>query len=321
MLYLFHGPDEYSIQQAVVALKAQLGDADLVTLNTTVLDGRRTSLAEVVAAADALPFLAEHRLVIVERLLAQVVGNKEASEQLAAYLARVPASTVLVLIEDKLDRRASITRHILQLPKEQAQVRAFAMMDQRALVDWVRQQVSQGAGRIDGAAASLLAELVGTDLRLLGQEIAKLLDYVGGMRPITRADVQALCSYTPNARVFDMVDALGQRDGQTALSLLHRLLDEGQAELYLLSMITRQFRILVSIKDLEQRRASAGDMGARLGMPPFVVNKGRQQARNFDAAHLARIYRQLVDIDTATKTGQMDPALALDLFVVDVCRR
>jgi len=320
MLYLLYGPDEYSIQQTIAELKAKMGDPEMAALNTTVLDGRRTSVAEVITAGDAVPFLAERRLVIVEGLLAQTSASKDASAQLREYLERVPESTLLVLVEKKVDGRSAVVKRIRQLPKDRAFVREFKPLDKGGLVRWVQQQVHAADGRIEGPATTLLAELVGSDLRLLGQEVDKLLAYVGGTRAIAVADVEALCSYTPEANVFHLVDALGRRDRRTALQLLHRLLDEGQAELYLLAMITRQFRILLSLKDLEQRRTPPHAISSQLGLRPFVVDKGRAQARNFSLAQLERIYHRLVEIDVASKTGQMDPALALDLFVVETCR-
>lgn len=337
MLYLLHGPDEYSIQQTIAGLKVQLGDPELAALNTTVLDGRRASVAEVITAADALPFLAARRLVIVEGLLAQWSHGRRqpdedpeadlspvesgASAQLCAYLEHMPDTTWLVLVESDIDRRTAVFKLAQKLQaQERAVVREYQALDKDGLVRWVRQRIQAAGGRIEDRAAALLAELVGNDLRLLGQETDKLLAYAGGERAITVADVEALCSYVPEANIFHLVDALGRRDRRAALRLLHRLLDEGQAALYLLTMITRQFRILLSIKDLEQRRTPANVMPSELKLHPFVVDKGRAQARNFSLAQLGRIYRRLVEIDVASKTGQMDPDLALDLFVVETCR-
>lgn len=319
MLYLLYGPNEYAIQQTIAEIGSRLGDPEMAALNTTTLDGRRTSVAEVITTSDALPFLAQRRMVVVKGLLARLGSDQAAA--LGAYLARVPDTTLLVLVEEKIDGRSAIVKLARQLQsQERAFVREFGVLDKGELVSWVQQRVQANASRIETPAAALLAELVGTDLHLLSQEVDKLLVYVGEARAITAGDVEALCSYAPESNVFHMVDALGRRDGQTALRLLHRLLDEGQAALYLLVMITRQFRILLSIKDLEGRHTPRDAMRAQLKLPPFVVDKGRAQARNFSLIQLNQLYRRLVEIDVASKTGQMDPILALDLFVVETCQ-
>ena len=71
LFYILHGNDEFSRSEQVVAFKDKVGDATVRDFNVTVLDGRKVTLAEVRHAADAVPFLADKRLVIVEGLLAR----------------------------------------------------------------------------------------------------------------------------------------------------------------------------------------------------------------------------------------------------------
>ncbi len=92
----------------------------------------------------------------------------------------------------------------------------------------------------DGGA---LAQNIGVNLLLLDQEIQKLLLYVGEDVPITAEDVNVMVPYIQSADViFQMVDALGQRDARLAASHLHRLLDVGEHPLGIFGMIVRQFR-------------------------------------------------------------------------------
>ena len=69
--YVFHGTDELTRAETLANFRSRLGPADTADLNTTFLDGRRATLAELRHACDAIPFLAEKRLVIVEGLLAR----------------------------------------------------------------------------------------------------------------------------------------------------------------------------------------------------------------------------------------------------------
>jgi DNA polymerase III delta subunit len=52
-----------------------------------------------------------------------------------------------------------------------------------------------------------------------------------------------------------------------------------------------------------------------LGLHPFVARKLHAQSANFTLAQLERIYRYLLDLDLAIKTGDMTPEAALDLLV------
>src|SRR5512136_1574396 len=76
MFFLIHGDNEFEISERLADFKQKIGDDSMRDLNITVLDGRKTTLSEVQHAADAIPFLADKRLVIVEGLLTRLASRK-----------------------------------------------------------------------------------------------------------------------------------------------------------------------------------------------------------------------------------------------------
>jgi DNA polymerase-3 subunit delta len=324
VFYVFHGEDEFSRAEALAEMKAKMGDPSLVSLNTTLLDGRKVTLAELIHACEAVPFLGERRLVIVEGLLTRLEPpkGKESTQEAGAFiegleevLRRLPESTRLVFLEPRSLRKGNPILKLAQKEKR-GYAKEFKPPRRGDLNRWITQRVKSKGGDILPPAVTGLAAFVGNDLRLLDQEIEKLITYVGGERPITEKDVRLLVSYVQEANIFQMVDALGHRNGQRALTLLHELLDGGQPPAYLLAMITRQFRILMQVKELSQGGASPGEIRAQLGLHRFVVDKGLEQARNFSMSQLEAIYRRLLETDTAIKTGRTEATLALDLLIV-----
>jgi DNA polymerase-3 subunit delta len=328
MIYLLHGEDEYRRSLQLEKWKAALGDATTVALNTTELDGRWLTLDELLFACDALPFLAEKRLVIVSGLASrfQRRGRGEAgpSEEDATFLERfeeyvgdMPDTARLVLVESGKIKKGNPIYKIVS-GSDHGYEEAFAPLSTGALSRWITKHVDERGGRIEAPAASVLARYVGNTLRLLVQEIDKLLTYVGPDRAITQEDVERLVSYAQEANIFHMVDALGIRNTRRAMELVEQLLGDGQHPLYLMHMITRQFRILLQIKELQAKGTSAGDIRALLGLHPFVVQKTVKQSRNFSMRQLEEIYHRLLEMDVAIKSGEMDQHLALNLFVTEV---
>jgi DNA polymerase-3 subunit delta len=312
--YVFHGSDELTRAETLADFKKRLGPADTADLNTTFLDGKKATLAEMRHACDAIPFLAEKRLVIVQGLLARAVQQERLLGELAEYLPRLPETTRLVFVEDK----ALPDNHpILQLAQKDARgyVKRFDPPDARALPGWVTRRVRKHGGEIEPRAAAQLAAVVGADLRLLDQEVAKLVVYVNAERAITAADVDAVVPYAQAAVIFDMVDALGQRDGRTAAQTLHRLLDAGEHPLGLLAMIVRQFRLLIQVKELKAEGANPQTTAKTLGIHPFPARKLHSQATHFTSDQLEAVYRHLLDTDVAIKSGEIEAEVALDLLV------
>jgi DNA polymerase-3 subunit delta len=170
-------------------------------------------------------------------------------------------------------------------------------------------------GEIKHRAALRLAAVVGADLRLLDQEIVKLVTYTAGEGAIAEPDVEMLVPYSQEAVIFDLVDALGHRDGRTAARTLHRLLEEGEHPLGLFGMIVRQFRLLIQVKELKAKGATAREVATTLGIHPFPAGKLHTQASHFTTAQLEKVYRHLSETDVEIKTGEIRPEVALDLLV------
>jgi DNA polymerase-3 subunit delta len=332
MFYILHGDNEFEISERVADFKQKVGDESVRDLNITVLDGRKTTLSEVQHAADAIPFLADKRLVIVDGLLTRLAsrkakdGDEVASagaakdflNDLIDYVPRLPDTTRLVFVEFQPIN----PRHQLVKLAEQQKGRTVIECRQPqagALPRWISERAKKRGGAIEPPAANRLAALVGGDLRRLDTEINKLITYVDAQRPIAEKDVLLLVSDASASSVFDLVDALGKRDGQRAAHELHHLLDQGENPLGLLAMIVRQYRLLILVKELQARSLPPDAMAKELGQHPFVIKKLNEQARSYrDIAQLETIYRRLLEIETEIKTGQTSDVLALDLLVAGV---
>lgn len=338
MYYILHGEDELSRTETIAKLRAKMGDPQFADLNTTQFDGRRLALSELQHACDSVPFLADKRLVIVEGMLARFdprrgksdaesgeetaeESNPTLAKDLMAYLDRVPDTARLVFVESKtLAKNNAVLKHAASSGDEKkVYVKEFTAPTEKALPRWIQDRVKAKGGTIEGNAVSELAAHVGSDLRLLDNEIEKLLTY-RAKETIRAEDVRALVASVHESDVFALVDAIGRCQAGNALKLLHAQLDHNAAPGYLLSMITRQFRLLLQTKDLATRGLTVDAAREQLKLHPFVASKTWTQALNFSLPQLETIYQKLLQTDIAIKTGRSEPVLALDLLVTELTR-
>lgn len=328
---ILYGADAFAVHETVERLRARLVEADPVAdLNRTELDGRALTVGQLQAAADAMPFMGERRLVIVRGLLGQTTGRKELAEPLMAYLARVPPSTRLVLAEGAMPENQRVLNWAKRWrpePDEPAlapTIRRFDPPTAAALPGWLARRATGRGGALEPGAATALAEALvrdgSADLFQADGEVEKLLTYAGD-RAVTADDVARLVAPVSLENVFRLIDALGERNGARATSLFHRYLDEGEHPLRILGLIVRQFRQMARARAMLDAGTAPASLAARLGVPPFVATKVAAQARRFPFAALAAILQRLLDVDAGVKTGRLDAVLAMDLFVADFCRR
>jgi DNA polymerase-3 subunit delta len=318
VVYLFHGEDEFSIAEEIHKLEKKLDDRASAGLNTTRLDGRTLSLDELENAARAMPFMAPRRIVEVYSPLVKLDNSQALQERFCNLLGILPESTALVLVEYKSltgdknkKKKPSWLLEWAEQTGERAYVRNFAVTN---MPGWIQKHAKENGGGFTLQAAKTLAPLVGTDTRLAHQEIVKLLTYVNYERPVESEDVAAVTALSGTTSIFYMVDALGMQNGKQAINTLHRLLEEQDAQSIFL-MVVRQFRMLLLAAEILEGGGTDREVARELHLQPFIAQKISTQARRFSIDTLEGVYRRLLEIDEATKTGQMEGEVALDTFV------
>ena len=323
-VHVIHGNDPLSIQRVIKEMIQGISPLSMLAdMNVTRLDGRQAPEDDVRAAASAMPFMTERRLVIVTNPLSRATTDA-GRKRFQALLDKVPETTTLVLVmEDTLDRgkwKSLHDHHWLRRWLEKSGPRGryqlCALPEMGRMPEWVRKEAEKLGGKFSLEAAKALVAHVGNDTRMAELEITKLLTYVDFKRAVDQTDVEELTAQEGQADVFDMVDALAAGNAKTALGLLHRLLEE-QEPLSLFGMITRQFRLLVQARELlDEKRAQ--DIQSELQIrSAYVADKLVQQARRFSMLQLEAIYHRLLEMDEAMKTSQMPSDLVLDAFIAE----
>ena len=332
MLYIIFGQDNFSCHQAMEEIKRELGNPEMLAVNTTVLDGQQLSFDQLRGICDATPFLNSSRLVIVEGLLGcfefergsgrRVGGTRAKSnsklkewQSLSDYIKEMPPTTVLVLVDGKISGKNPLLKQLSSLAK----VKAFPLLQGPNLGKWIQKRIKDGDGAISAEAVNLLVELVGGDLWNMSSEIDKLLTFSSG-QVITEDNVRQLTSYAREVNIFALIDAIFEGRGKMAQQLLHQLLREGFAPPHILVMITRQLRLIVRAKELSQKMPKS-QIGSRLGLTgDYVLDIVLRQAKTYNMEKLKRAYHKVLETDIAIKTGMRDADLAVDLLVIELCQ-
>jgi DNA polymerase III subunit delta len=333
MLYILWGEDQFSIQEKLSEIKTGLGDASMLSLNTSVLEGRGLSLSELKAASEAAPFLSPQRLVIVSGLLQRFEakektakskkGDASGADEAAAFAACInglPPSTVLVLVEIVEARGGGFKDNPVHIViAEKAQVVSFPILKGPRLAGWIQERVTHQGGAISQQAVNLLMELIGGDLFNMSNELSKLAAFTAGRR-IEEKDIKAVVVASQETDIFALVDAVMERRAGPAAAILQKLLQEGVVPPQVLVLLARQLQVLVQVKDLKSQKKSSAEIQKTLGMfNSWVWTKMSGRAEKYTMERLKEIYRSLLAADLAIKTGKYDGDLALNILVAELC--
>ena len=316
MIYLLHGPDDFSMREALRKLvRAALPAEDTADMNTTRLPAASVTLDALRFACEALPFLADRRVAIVEQLFS-TPRLAAVAKEVAAYLANVPENTLLVFVEPSAPPKSGPIAKALD--EAGIKLQAFPTLAGSPLQRWIKQRAKDAGATFTDAAAETLAASAAGDLRALSHEIDKLVAYAGPSHQVDAPDVRLLVHQAQEATMFDLVDAMAVGNRSRALAALHTLSERGQAPQVIMGMVARQVRLLLQAKDAASRGESPEVVGRLLGLPPFPTRKVLEQARLFTLAQLYRMHRRVLETDVASKTGQQDASLALEVLVTEL---
>ena len=328
MIYIFHGSDEFTIRELMGKIKAECSDGEFGEAATTVLDGSKVTVDELLAACHTVSFFSAKRLIIVEGLLSRFEKkekrgkgkdkNNAVKDWDALVKLDLPDTSVLVLVDGQLRK----TNPMLKKLAPSTSVRECVPLDIKGpvLPKWIASRAVAMGCEISPKAVRLLIELIGNDLWILSNEVDKLCIHANGSR-IEDKDINLLVSHAREANVFHMVDAVIQGRREVAARLLHQLLDDGASPVYLLHMITSEFRLLIQVKHNSGRGISAHAVGSKIGeSKDWKVEKLMRSSGKYSFQWLEGIYHRLLETDISIKTGKCEGELALDLLINDLCK-
>lgn len=322
MVIVLTGPDTFRSRERLRQLReAFLKKYDPSGMNVTLLDGASLKFETFEQSVASQGFLSSRRFVVVEDPLASDAKTQEA---VATYLenGQIPEETIVVFrlggVPTPKRGKKSETGTLNRALTSVQHVERFDPLESSETERWIRNRAKELGGSIEPAAAVHLAAAAGSDLWLIENELTKLV--YGNQGVITLKHATDSIAVTSEENIFAFTDALSRKDRRTALALLEQQLESGANELYLLTMLLRQFRILLTVADIASAEPNPATIASRLQLHPFVAKKALQQIRAFSQSELVELFDRLVVIEQKLKSTRENPRALLELFVIQACR-
>lgn len=306
-IYLLYGEEAYlkkqyrdKLHQAIVPLED--------TMNYAYYEGKGINVREVIDLAETLPFFSEHRLIILENS----GFFKTASPELADYLKELPETTAMIFVESEIDKRGKLYKAV----KEKGRIVELGRQDEGTLLRWIAGNVRREGKQITEQTIRSFLTKVGTDMENIQKELEKLFCYTLDKQEILAEDVEEICTTQITNQVFDMVEAVAKKQQRKALDYYYDLLALKEPPMRILFLLTRQFRLLWEVKDMDRQGYPRKEIAAKAGLHPFVVGKYQEQARAFSEPALRKILEDSVDMEECIKTGRLSDTLGVELFIM-----
>jgi DNA polymerase-3 subunit delta len=314
-LYLFYGQEEYLKKYYLDSIEKAVLESDLSALNKVALEGK-FEMQKIEEACETMPVFSEKKLVLVKNsgiFKSGKEGSKQQSvkDELINYLKNVPSYTVLVFYEEEIDKRLKTVDAV----KKNGLIVDFPFQKPAELVKWVIKVLKSHMKEISVEDASYLIEICEQGMTEILNEVNKLVMYVGERTRITMSDIDKVCTKSVKSRIFDLTDAVAEKNIDKALKLLNDMIIIREPLPKILFMITRQLRHVLEMKLLCKEGMSVKDASAKIGITPYAGGKVSSQAKSFSTQKLKEGIKEAFELDLAIKTGRINDRVAAELLI------
>lgn len=307
-IYLLYGAEGYLVRQYRDKLRdAFLNGADAMNLNR--FEGTDVSVPAVIDMAETLPFFADRRVILLEN----TELFKSGGEELAEYLEHPAQSCAFVFAETAVDKRSRLYKTV----KKQGYAAEFGRQPAKTLQKWVATLLKKEGKQISAQTMQLFLEKTGDDMENIRKELEKLICYCMDRDVVTSKDVEEICVHQVQNHIFDMISAISAGNQKRALQLYYDLLSLREPPMRILFLISRQFNLLLQVKELVKKGYPQKLIGDKVGLQGFVAGKYVSQAAGFSAAFLQKAVETCVETEYAVKSGKMDDQLGVELLIVN----
>ncbi len=307
-VYIFAGDQIYLMDQAIEEVKKKVLGAAGGDFSFSLFYGDSATAVDIIDAAKTYPMLSKMRLVVVknaEKLSVNYINSLE------SYLSYPSPFTCLVLMFSEYEKP----------PFENTGEALLVLfnVDKKDMTQAIQNEARKLGYDITKNAAETLILLVGENLQNVYGELQKLTIFVGNRKKIESQDVEQLTEKAQFKDVFQLINAISEKDKKKALKVLLELESTNEDPLSILNKISWRFRLIWKAKELIDKKATEKEILKELRVSPGALYYIRREANNFRYEDIKRMSFILYEGDRSFKTSSAPKNLSLTKLVLELC--
>lgn len=306
-VYVLYGDEVYLRDQFKENLKKALMPEN-PSMNYSSFQGGKIDPQAVCQMAETMPFLSDHRLILIE----DSSFFKSASDPMVHLLDSTPETVNLIFCEDMVDRRG----RMYKTAAKAGSVCEFTTPDEKTLRRWLMQSAKRGGHLMKESAAQLMINWCGHDMFCLHNEIEKLISYCAKDTEITEQQIKEICSRQLKDTIFQLSSAIALRKREDAFAAYRDLIGLETKPNQILYMLRREFKLVWLTKAFVHQGETQQETARRVGIHPAFIGRYIKAQESFSEVQLRAITDELAEIQARIHTGRAEARNALESFMM-----
>lgn len=336
MIIFFYGENDFKINQKTQELQDKfIREVDTSGNNIFKLEGDKIKLEEISGQIGSGSLFCNKKMIIISDLIKN--KQKNILNNITDYIKKnriEESNDIFIFIEKNIKNKGvkglvkMVGERENPLNKEEKDFysilakqkfsQEFKIFNQIELVNFIKKEFSNYNLQIDNREAQLLLALSGDNTWNIYTEIKKIAHFKLSQKPdnkINSQDIEKIGSGIFTENIFNFTDAISVKNIKLALKILEEQYSVGSEPDYIVSMLLRQFKILLQIRELLDLNFNSQRILANLKLHPFIINKGINQAKNFEGKKIKKIINELTKIEKINRQGQTNIKANINLLI------
>jgi len=315
-IYLFLGPEVYLKQLYIKKIESILLLPQFSYMNKTILEDK-FDIYYFIDMCENMPFFSPKRLIIIQNCRYFKQSTNESINKFIDYIKVMPPHNCVIFCENEVDKRLELTRTINKI----GICVDFPLQKPADLIKWSVKVYHSLGKQISLDTASLFVHYCKPDMSTILNEIHKVCAFVGENPQIKSKDLDIVSSKSIKSGVFNLIDAISQRNYIQSLQLLRDLVSLGEPIPKILYMISKHFSHILQAKLLFNGKLDATKLPYLLGVSSYAASKFLSLSNKFSIEMLDFIITQILQTDLDIKTSNIKPITSMELLISSICSK
>ena len=317
MNYLLMGTEKYNLRRRRNEIVRKLiGDDEI---NISVYRGSEWEISELIADLQTVPFFSDNRVVIMENpafIVSPKVNDEPFINALVSYFKKPNESTTFIIyIDQKIDRRRKALNTLVKYMKREV----YDTLSEEDFQQAVNEDLRNSGLKLDFDSRNELMQRLPLDLDNWKNELEKLKLYP---EKIDREVIRQLVAKPLESNVFELTNAVNTRNTARAIEVYHDLLVNNKNDIQgLIGLLAGQFRFMLQAVTLMEQGYNQKEIAEQLNCREGRVYMAFKNSGSRNSRQLLKVLDSLAQLDQNIKSGQVNPQLGLELFLVETTRK
>jgi len=310
MIYFLYGPDTYRSREKLKELIAK----NQIGFNVERINGAKIDADELNKHISTHDLFSQKKFLVIEDMADK---NNKLKEDIINFLKKLKFNELdfLIFYDSQIDKRSIIFK---VLNSKADEIYAFDLLKPAEMEVWLQKKCQAINLNINKDNLKKLSVALGDDTWLAMSELQKLKAYTNG-EEVQYEDIDKMVRGKLDDDIFKLTDMIANNNNKSqALKLLKDQIESGSNEIYLLTMIVRQFRILIQLKSFLSKTSNTFQAAKTLNLHPFVVRKSLPMVSKYPIEKLKNIFQKLLKVDLQLKSSKVQGEVLLEKFVLEM---